>query len=82
MKVCEPDSSNTICRVSWLLTFELKCYFTRRLNTTTGDGYTISEKKLVFTKKAATNLTAQMLIYTNDLFNTEAGSPLQVSNQV
>ena len=76
--VCD-DDGDVICRTSYL-PYWLRCLFDRRLNvTTSGVNVTVKESYL-FEKKGETNVSAQMLFYTSDLYDTLAPSPLQVSN--
>ena len=80
--VCQTDSSNTICRGSYL-SYTMRCRLDRRLNVTTVEGVNVTVKEsFVFEKKAKTNITASMMFYTSDLFDTVAASPLLVSWQI
>ena len=78
INVGQNDSTHTIYRGQHL-TYNLKCFFDRRFNASTGVGVEVTDKKRSFEKKGETNFTAQMLFHTNSMYNIEAPSPLQVS---
>ena len=78
VRLCEGDSSNIICRES-SLTYTMGCRFNRYLNVTTVEGVNVNVKKSdSFKKISKTNVTASLVFYTGDLFDSVAASPLTV----
>ena len=88
MSVGRNDSSHTVYRGQHL-TYTLQCSFNRRVNVTTSSasgvggervdaGVNVTEKETFYEKKGETNFTAEMVFHTNNLYDAEAASPLQV----